>query len=428
MSKLRRLLLGLAAGGLLLVPSVARWTGRLSSGPAAEAQSGSTAPDLFRRVWAAPVSGFREAALSPEGDYVGVIWGYSPGKVSQKLSLWRWATRPDRPLWSRLEADASMLAVGAKGRTVLTCARMDTLHRQVSVRKGIDGARMKAQEVDGAVWDVRMSADGQYAGVTTGNRKLYLVTLGYGDTAPQFGHPWDLGGIGNSVAMTPRNTYLATGTWDQTGVSCFAVHGDGKPAWQYPNERTTPEARQILQRRLFEAQIAQDGRYVLGLSYANARRSDGTLYLWRCDGDGTPLWTHALGINTVLPKALISQDGRLVAVTYARMTTGRSRPIMARSLRVLDGDGHRQWEKGNLWFSPTLLAMAPDGHRVTVSDGVKTLYNVNENGRITSTYSFKGAVTIQHTSVSPDGHFLLVYTSDGWLHLFQVGEADANAS
>ena len=160
---------------------------------------------------------------------------------------------------------------------------------------------------------------------------------------------------------------------------------------------------------------------MLGLSYANARQSDGTLYLWRCDGDGTPLWSHALGVNTFFPRALISQDGQTVAVTYVRMIAQGSRTVAERSLMMINGGGQVLWEKGGLWLSPTLVAMASDGQRVTVSDGAKMLYNLNASGRVTSTYPFKGTAAIRQTMSSPDGRFVLVYTSDGWLHLLQIG-------
>lgn len=424
MSKLGRILLGLCAvGALLLAPSLRRRAAQPLTGTQAEAQTASDTSDGFKRVWATPVTGFRDAAVSPDGSYVGILSDYAPGKRSEKVALWHWADRPLKPLWSRAESEASLVAVSAEGRTVLSCAQLNPLQRLVSIRKGADGARMcsvQTATVKGAIWDVQLSADGQYAGITTGDGGLYRVKLGYGETTPTFAR-WPLDGIGNSVDLTTRNTYIAAGTWDQTGVSCYALKGDGTPTWQFPNERTTKETRQTLDHRLFEAQFTGNGRFVLGLSYANARQSDGTLYLWRSDGDGTPLWRHELGLNTFFPKALVSQDGQTIVVSYMRMIAQGSRTVPERSLLVLNGDGQVLWEKGGLWFSPTLVAMAPDGHRLTVSDGGRMLYNVNSSGRITTPYQFKGPATIRQTVSTPDGRVILVYTSDGWLHLVQIG-------
>ncbi len=405
-----------ALAGLLCVSGLRHATERLFSVPRAEAlpDDATSSTDTFKRVWTLPVQGYRAAALSPDGKFIGLVSNYTPGKAGEKLSLWRWADRPDKPLWSRSQAGASLVAVGMGGQTVLACARMNPMQPFISVRKGSDGTQVPQKPLDGAVWDVQMSADGQSAAVTTGGRGLYLFP-----SIERSGfHRYGLGGIGNTVSVTADNTYLTAGTWDESGVACFTV--SGTEVWQYPNAEDAPR-HQALTTRIFEVQMAQRGHTVLGVSYANAHQSDGTLYLWRSDGDGTPRWTHSLGVDTFFPKALISEDGQCIAVTYLRQITRGDRSISERRLLVLDQDGGTVWEKGNLLFSPTLVALAPDGHRITVSDGQRTLYNLNSAGRITAIYPLKGTAAIRETMSTPDGRSLLVYTSDGLLSLFQIG-------
>ncbi len=373
-------------------------------------------PDTIKWVWTAPgpVVGYRAAALSPDGKSLGVVFNHVPGKSQEKLSLWRWADRPDRPLWTRADPDASHVIVATGGQTVLSCARMDPSHPFLSVRKGLDGTQISEKPLDGAIWDVQMSADGE-AAVTAGGHGLYLF--------PDVGRPGftrfpDLSGIGNSIALTSNNTYLAAGTWDDSGVSCFALNKTR--VWQYPKPGEL-QKRQALLGRVFETEIADSGRFVLGVSYANARKSDATLYLWRSDGDGTPLWVRPLGINAFFPKALMSADGRFVAVTYQWMVTRGDQSISERRLLVLDGSGRPVWERGNLLFSPQLVALAPDGHCITVSDGQKTIYNLDATGRFTAIKPLKGTAAIRETMTTPDGHYVLVYASDGSLNLFQIG-------
>ena len=66
---------------------------------------------------------------------------------------------------------------------------------------------------------------------------------------------------------------------------------------------------------------------------------------------------------------MISADGGCVAVTYTRLITHGEQTVAERRLLVLDDAGNTLWEKGGLLFSPTLVSVAADGHRVTVSDG-----------------------------------------------------------
>lgn len=405
---------------LALVTAAWQWTGRVvgaAAGAQASAADAPLTPDTIKWVWTTPtpVVGYRAAAISPDGKYVGLVFNHVPGTSQEKLSLWRWPDRPDKPLWTRPEPDASLVVVGRGGETVLACARMDPLRPFLSVRKGADGAQVKEKPLDGAIWDVQMSADGQSAAVTTGSRGLYLFPSVERSGSTRFP---TLTGIGSSIALTANGTYLAVGTWDDSGVSCDTLKKT--QVWQYPKPDDAPK-RQALTSRIFETEITNNGQFVLGLSYANARKSDGTLYLWRCDGDGTPLWVHPLGADTFFPKALMSEDGKFVAVTYLQLVTRGDQSISERRLLVLNGAGKKIWERGNLLFSPELVALAPDGHRVTVSDGQKTLYNLDAGGRFTAIKPLKGSATIRETMSTPDGRSVLVYTSDGFLNLFQIG-------
>jgi hypothetical protein len=416
--KISRILTSAAAlAAAILAPIILYRTAAVVSPPRAEAAAAADpaiAGDTIKWVWTVPIEGYRAAALSPNGQYIGLISNFAPGVSTEKLSLWHWQGHPDKPLWSRAAPGASLVAVGAGGQSVLSCARMDPLKPDLSLRKGEDGAQLAQQRLDGAVWDLETSADGQYAAVTTGGHGLYLFPL---DERNDFNHA-TLCGIGNTVSLAANHTYLAAGTWDSSGVTCRTM--SGTPVWQFPKPDDA-QACAAAADRVFEAMIAQDGHYVLGLSYENAHKSDVSLYLWRSDGDGTPLWVHPLGVDSYSPKALISKDGRYVAVTYVRMIARGDQSIPEHRLLVLDGDGETVWEKGNLLFKPTLVALAPDGSRVTVSDGQKTLYNLNLQGRVTLIYPLKTDATIRETFATPNGRYLLIYTSDGLLNLYQTG-------
>ena len=73
-------------------------------------------------------------------------------------------------------------------------------------------------------------------------------------------------------------------------MACYTSHG--ATLWQFPVD---PMARPALTDRLFEAQIARRGQCVLGMSFANVREGDGTLYFWHGQGNGRPVWTTRWG-------------------------------------------------------------------------------------------------------------------------------------
>ncbi|MDQ2799335.1 MAG: WD40 repeat domain-containing protein, partial [Armatimonadota bacterium] len=238
-------------------------------------------------------------------------------------------------------------------------------------------------------------------------RGLYLYTLGDRKL-----FSWRLDGIGTSTAFAPDDAFLTVGTWDNSGVSCFALSGASR--WLYP---VSPDRRQALTNRLFATSVSQNGHSVLAVSYANARQGDATLALWRSDGTGTPSWTQELGSDAFFPKAAVSADGSRVAVSYLRVITRGDQSLAEHRLRLLDSSGNVLWEKGGLLFSPSLVGLAPDGKRITISDGQNTLYTLNDEGRIMAHTALGGA--IRDTRPSADGRFLLVYTGDGVLSLLR---------
>lgn len=381
--------------------------------PTQTVQAAAPSDDTFKRVWTITLPGVRAASLSPDGQSVGIVFdaGGAPGKA--KLGLWRWADRPAKPLWARASPLASQVAVGPGGRTLVTWARLDPTQKQVSVRRGTDGAQTLAPVLDGAVWDAQVSPDGQDAAVSTGGHSLYLLSLG---DHPKL-HRWTLRGVGNSLSFAPNGDSLTAATWDSSGVSCYSTNGAA--LWEYPAEAAAvPPA----QGHLFEAQAAQGGSSTLGVSYANVRRSDAGLYLWRGASGGAPSWQYALGADAYQPKAAVTADGRYVAVGYLRIITRGEQSVPERRLALLDTrDDKPLWEQGNLLFAPQLVALSPDGSRITVWDGQRSLYNLNAQGRVTSSYTLRDSGLIRQISATPDGRYVLAYTGSGALSLFRIG-------
>lgn len=366
-------------------------------------------------LWRRQIAGFRGAALSPQGELIALASG-----PKGAVSLWHWRTQPDRPLWVHPATNASSVDVSAAGSFVVAWSPLDPAQPSFTVLRGEDGATLSHRTLDGAIWDAQISADGCYAGVVTGGKSLYLYALSDQPYRPgkreKRIRSWSLGGIGDSVAITspPAGSYLVSGTWDDSGIACYTL--SGKCLWQYPEKLP---ARPRLANRLFTAQLSGNGRYVLGTSFGNIRESDPVLYLWRSDGGGNPQWKTELGDDAFFPSAQITEDGRYVAVTYLRQIVRGDQSLSEHRLRLLGRDGNTVWERGGLLFSPTLIALAPDGGSILVSDGQRTLYALGKDSHILASYPQSGL--LRQTMLSADGHVLLVYTGDGTLSLFRVG-------
>ncbi len=371
-------------------------------------------PAPLSLLWTRSIAGFRGAALSPQGELIALSSG-----PKGAVSLWHWRTQPDRPLWVHPATNASSVDVSAAGSFVVAWSALDPSQPEFTILRGDDGATLSHRTLDGAVWDAQLSADGCYAGVVTGGKSLWLYTLSDQPYLPgkreKRIHLWSLGGIGNSIDITspPAGSYLVTGSWDDSGVACYTLRG--ACLWQYPED---PAARHKMADRIFTAQLSGSGKYVLGISYGNVRGSNPVLYRWRSDGGGNPQWKTELGEDAFYPRAQISEDGRYVAVSYLRQIVRGDQSLSEHRLRLLDRDGSTLWERGGLLFSPTLIALAPDGS-ILVSDGQRTLYALGKDGRILANYPQPGL--LRQTALSADGHVLLVYTGDGTLSLFRVG-------
>jgi len=399
---------------VLLVGAGWQWlSGRPVTSNAVEAQ-GILPDDVFQQDWKKPVSSYKSSALSPEANYAAVISGDNCTTTLYKITTAHGAVSSVTPCWGKKVDGVTRVAVTPNARNVILYTTWNPVKRDLTILKGSDGSMLSHTTLDGAIWDVSVSSDGCFASVVTGNHSLYLFTLGNQCVY----HRWDLNGIGNTVAFTRNSAGVIAGTWDESGIACYSRTGDTQ--WQYP---VRDDDRRALVNRLFEAHVADNGEYVLGMSYANIRQGDATLYLWRNDGTGEPLWTRPLGDDTFYPKAQITADGKFIAVSYLRLISRKDTSIQERRIMVLDDNNNVLWDKGGLLLAPVLVSLAPDGHRVTVSNGDKTLYHLSGNGHMTpATWTAPGF--IRDTEASADGHFLLVYSGDGTLTLLKLTRGD----
>lgn len=419
----RSLLIGVAVAFIFSITAVTQFAGH-SSGHlgVALAQSPPDSPAI-KSPWSITVAGFRTAAFSPDDAYFTVI-----GDPAGTISLWRRdgkatirttssgetvADYTPTQMWRLPLADASNAVVGPKGTVVIAFAAMDPTRQVITIIDGIHHEKTYRFTLDGAVWGATISGNGKYAGVVTGGHSLYVFAL---DGEPHF-RRLPLIGAGNSVSISNDGSFLTSGTWDESGVSCFAV--DGRELWHYQDG---DGGSKPVVNRLFEAQIAQNSSYVLGVSYANVRQSNATLYLWDKSGALQSHWPHPLDVDDSDPQVKISADGSHIALVYAHKMVHGDQSINVRQLMLLDRNNNPLWPapKGGPLMQPNLVAISPDGDTITVTDGRSALYNFDADGRISGAKMDMTAL-IDSTVTSGDGRYVLVYTDDGKLTLVQPG-------
>ena len=365
-------------------------------------------------VWSKPLSiaGFQSAAISANGKFIVAIT-----RVPNVISVYQ---QDQRLVWSHSTEDIGSALISNDGKFVLAFTALDPLHPTIRVYSGPKGAEVTDFRLDGAVWDVDISNDGTLATVVTGTRSLYRIHLTSTPTLDN--ERLVLAGIGNSVATSADGKYVAAGTWDESGVSI----SDGVSTWKcadhLPGQPAATSSNPVVN-RLFEAQIAYNDRYILGISYRNLRHSAPYVYLWSLgahgETHGSLLWApRELGADTIFPKAMITANGQYIALTYLTSVVHNDRKLQERHLLVLDHYGNEVCSLPGFLLSPHLVAVSADGSSIIVHDGKRALYSVTPDGRMSLGRTMPS--TIMQTIASEDGRFILVYTRDGNLNLYRI--------
>lgn len=302
-------------------------------------------------------------------------------------------------LWTKKIDGATDVLVARSGQSMLVYSRLNPIHRTVRFYRR-DGSMVWSHEVQGSVWAGAVTPDGQYAAVTTGERFLYRYTPH--PSSPKF-RRWRLKGIGHCLAFTPDSNRIVVGTWQDSTIACYDLEGSAK--WLLEQET----------KQQYELHLSTDGRHILGVRPGTQHTPSGEICLWDSDGQG--IWQRDLSGYDI--EARISPQSRYVAVSYATILKHKNAEIVERKVAVYAADGRLSWEKGGLFFGPRLVALSPTGDSVIVSDGNRSLYNMDRSGRILSKRSFRAK--IEMTASSDDGRRILIYCSDGSFYLLGVG-------
>ncbi len=314
-----------------------------------------------------------------------------------------------RTLWQTPPFPGVNRVAAAPSGTVLAYSH---LNPAASTLRILSSPRPLETKVQGAIWNVAVSDQGDRAVVGTGERWVYILPLPVNVKKwnPEKLPRWRAEGIPDSLALTTQEPLALAGTWQEAGVSAWSL--DGTPRWNH--EEQDPA-------RLYTVDFSADGKTAIGVSAKGPREAHARVHVWNAE-TGRLLWQKNL--DGFHPKALTSEDGRLVAVTYVKTLSYRTGSAMQRKLALFDAQGRLLWEKGVLYFSPELVAFSAGGDRLTVTDGASTLYTLDARGgfvsklRLPADPKTGAPARIHETTTTEDGAYLLI-RRDGQISLLK---------
>lgn len=341
-------------------------------------------------AWKAPVTEPVCLAVSAGGKHSGIV---------DKKGGVRLYDQTGHLVWRKEVRGATDVLVARNGQSILVYSKLNPVFQDVYFFRG-DGLRLWKHRVEGCVWSGAVSADGLRAAVTTGEKYVYVYTPD--PKRPRYNR-WKLEGIGYQAIFTPDNQRVVVGTWQDSALACYDLKG----TFQWRSRH--PEGRQ------YDLHISADSRGIVGVIPATIHDPRAELAYW--DSGGKLCWKQP--VDGFEAHALISPQSQYVAMSYASFLSERGDGIIERRVAVYQSNGKLLWEKGGLFFEPRLIALSPTGSTVIVSDGERSLYNIDRRGRILSKFTLPGI--IRKALSSDDGHRILLYCGDGYLYLMHVG-------
>lgn len=339
--------------------------------------------------WKQPAKPPVSLAISNTGRYYGAV--DANGNV-------RYYGTNGEIIWQKQIKGATSMLIARNGASVLVYALRDPKNLTISFFN-IKGALLWSHRVQGSVSAGAVSPDGDYAAVTTAKGYVYLYKPD--PRRPRY-RRWRMDGIGHSIDFSPDTSRLIVGTWQKSMLVSYDING--KFLWR--SMHTTD--------RQYDVQVSADGRAVLCVLPGITKDSSMEIGLW--DNGGRCLWRQ--NVRGFDPKALVSPESLYVAISYAKFLSPGKSEIAERKVAVFRPDGSLAWEKGGLFFGPRLVALAPKGSSVIVTDGVKSLFRINGKGKILTKLALGG--TVRQIIAADDGSRILLYCGDGWLYLFDI--------
>lgn len=336
-----------------------------------------------------PINKPLSLAMSSAGQYFGTV------ETNGTIHLYN---NQGKLLWERQVEGVTDILIAKDGQMILAFSKLNPEQKCVYFFRN-DGRLLWRHYIGESVLSGAISPDGFRAAITTDERHIYVYKPI--STRPTY-RRWLLDGNGYDIAFTPDSERLVLATSQEPSLVCYDVNG--RFQWRYEHESDDK----------YDLCTSTDGKYILGVVSGTQHEPGIKLHLW--DTGGKKLWTKKL--DDFDARALISPKSRYVAVSYASFVGSPNSGMIERKLMVYQTTGRVLWEKGGLFFGPQLVAISPTGSSIIVSDGERSLYEIDKRGKITSKFTFRA--TVRKTLSCENGQRVLLYCGDGWLYLIHL--------
>jgi hypothetical protein len=264
----------------------------------------------------------------------------------------------------------------------------------VSLLKG--GKPLISVKLDGPITAGAISPDGTLAAAVTRNRRICLFRK-KGNT---FVASRSRLSASPRALLVPASNEVVIGYRGIGGVE--TLDGRGHHQWKLQGQART----------VYDPYSSLDGKAIGVLSYRSGTGDRARVYVM--SPNGTVLWQdHLPGI---FPRMALESEATGAAVGYTEVYSGATTRY-GRKIVYYDGKGHRLWEKGGVFFSPTLVATVSPGPAVMVRGPQMNFYTLDSRGAIRGL--FTSPVVSLRTEASRNGRMLAVWDKDGILRCLQ---------
>jgi len=356
------------------------------------AQGSATDLPGLSLVWSKNVGGLKSFALSPHARHLALLT--SEGKLAL------WTAQDGNPVWATSHQTATNVLVSDGEGAVLTYNVRSPQQSTVVMRRTDTGAVIWSKNYYTSVWCAGFNLQGTNLAIGTGDNQLYLYDFTNGNAETKV----PLSGTPVSTSFSFDSNSVLVGQWDHSGLSCYDL--SGKALWLDDGADNRKYA------------ISSVGtHYVTYIGSSNRHGRSPIAYVVR-SSNGELLWAYDLQDNSYSAIAYTNDDASITGISYNKLNHSPVGWASEQKLAAIDRDGQKQWEKGGLFWSPTLICLTPDQSGLVVYDGKRKLYRLDGYGRTLSTAYLSD--DLRQWSVSADNSSLVVYTHDGQLTLLHV--------